>query len=113
MWSGDIIDLGRVANEAEELEIEAATRWDYPNQIVQGACMGAAETAPDCDAICQIGAGVRTSYVVSEVEAQTGKPLVATALAAHWAVVRAVGLRSRPGFGRLLDTLSKTHSDSH
>lgn len=106
MWSGDIIDQGLVADEAEKLEIEAATRWDYPNQIVQGACIGAAEAAPDCDAICQIGAGMRTSYVVAEVEAQTGKPLVATDLAAHWAVMRAAGLRSRPGLGRLLDTLA-------
>jgi maleate cis-trans isomerase len=53
-----------------------------------------------------IGAGMRTSHVVADVEERTGKPLVATDLAAHWVVMRAAGLRSRPGFGRLLDTLA-------
>ena len=49
---------------------------------------------------------MRTSHVVADVEERTGKPLVATDLAAHWVVMRAAGLRSRPGFGRLLDTLA-------
>lgn len=103
-WAGDVIDQGLVADRAEKEAIEAATNWDYPDELVAGACTLAAELAPEADVICQTGAGMRTLYVVDEVEAATGKPLVATDLALFWAVLTRLGVAADPGQGTLLAT---------
>lgn len=105
-WAGDVVDLGLVADDAEKRAIEAATNWDYPDELVHGACVGAAEQAPDVDAVCQTGSGMRTPFVVEAVERDTGLPLVATDLALYWAALRHVGIAARPGTGQLLATVS-------
>ena len=101
LWAGDVIDQGIVADHEGKLAIEAATRWDYPDEIVLEACVDAAKRAPECDAICQTGAGMRTTYVVTEVEAQAGKPLVATDIALFWAVMRTLEIKPKGEIGRL------------
>lgn len=105
-WAGDVVDLGLVADDAEKRAIEAATNWDYPDELVLGACVGAAEHAPDVDAVCQTGSGMRTPFVVDAVERATGLPLVATDLALYWAALRHIEVGARPGTGRLLATVS-------
>ena len=106
LWAGDLIDQGILPDEEAKLEIEAATMWDYPDELVQAACVEAAKLAPDCDAVCQTGAGMRLNYVVESVESETGKPLVSTDLAIYWAVLRAAGLNGEPGNGRLIASAS-------
>lgn len=102
VWAGDLIDQGLVPDQEAKEEIEAATRWDYQDDIVRRACIEAANRAPECDAVCQTGAGMRTSYFAESVETETGKPLVATDIAIFWAVMRETGLTARPGHGQLL-----------
>ena len=104
VWAGDVVDVGLVTDHAEKLVIEAATNWDYPDELVHGACVGAARHAPDADAVCQTGSGMRTPFVVERVEHDTGMPLVATDLALYWAALRQVGVEARPGTGQLLAT---------
>ena len=106
VWTGDIIDQGIVADSAERQAIEDATGWDYPDDIVEQTCVDAARRAPDCDAVLQTGAGMRTSHVAAAVEAATGKPLVATDTSLHWAIMQRANLRARPGSGQLLDQLA-------
>ncbi len=110
LWVGDIIDQGIVPDHDAKLVIEVATRWDYPDDIVRQACIDAARRAPDCDAVLQIGAGMRTSFIVQSVEDVIGKPLVATDISIFWAVMKAGGLRARPGHGRLLASASSTET---
>ena len=45
---------------------------------------------------------MRVSYVAAAVEAEIGKPLVATDIAIFRAVMKRAGIRARPGCGRLL-----------
>lgn len=88
LWAGDVIDQGLFADESERNALEAATRWDYPDEIVEAACVDAASRAPDCDAICQTGAGMHATYVADAVEKATGKPLVSTDGALFWSIMR-------------------------
>lgn len=102
LWVGDLIEQGIVPDQQAKMKIEASTRWDYPDEIVRRTCIDAAGRAPECDAICQTGAGMRTSYIVESVESETGKPLVATDIAIHWAVMQVMGIHAKPGYGQLL-----------
>jgi len=104
LWTGDLIDQDILSDQSEKEAIEDATRWDYPDEIVMQTCVEAARLAPNCDAICQTGAGMRTSYVVKDVEAQTGKPLVATDIAIFWAAMQATGITARADTGVLLSS---------
>lgn len=106
LWAGDLIDQGLVADQAEKLQIEADTLWDYPNHLMVGAAIGAWEQAPEADAIVQTGAGFRMMQVVDTVEGQTGTPLVASDFALYWAMLRELGLPAAPGYGALLATLA-------
>ena len=62
-------------------------------------------TGTSPDAIVQTGAGMRMVRVLDMVEAQTGKPLVASDGALYWAMLRHLGLAAAPGYGHLLATL--------
>ena len=105
LWSGNIIDQGIYSSLAELLEIEAATRWHYPPSIIRQAVVGTHQHAPEADAVVQTGAGFRTISLLGEIEEQIGTPVVASDGAAYWSVLHTLGLRSTPGFGRLLATL--------
>ena len=82
--------------------IEGPTRWDYPDEIVLETCLEAARLVPDCDAVCQTGAGMRTSFIVDDFETKSGKPLVATDIAIFWAVMDRLGIKGKDNFGQLI-----------
>ena len=105
LWSGDIIAQGIVADHDEKLRIEAETLWDYPDDIMISAAVDAHRRADSADAIVQTGAGFRMVQVADTIEQETGKTLVASDFALYWAMLRQLGLRARPGHGRLLETL--------
>ena len=102
VWWGDLIEQGLLPNQAAKEAVEAATNWDYPDDLVRRTCVEAARLAPACDAVCQTGAGMRVGYVAEAVERETGKPLVATDIALDWAILRESGLKAKAGFGSLL-----------
>lgn len=41
LWAGDLIEQGLVADHDEKLAIEAATLWDYPDDIMIRASVDA------------------------------------------------------------------------
>lgn len=102
LWSGDLLDQGVLADEQARDEVEAATHWDYPNELVHRTCVEANRLAPDCDAVCQLGMGMRVIYVAEAVEAEIRKPLVSTDLGLYWAVLNAGKLSAKSGYGSLL-----------
>lgn len=105
-WWGDIIDQGIIPDEAAKLEIEAATLWDYPEDIVTRACIEAGRLGPDCDVVLQTGAGMRTTYVAKAIEDEIGKPFIATDISLFWALLKLAGLKAKPDFGSLLASQS-------
>ena len=60
LWSGSLVDQGLYRNVAEQEEVERQTLWSYPAKDVVGACVKAAEAAPEAEAVVQTGAGFRT-----------------------------------------------------
>lgn len=105
LWKGDLIAAGLVKDHDEKLAIEDATHWDYPDHLIAGAALEAHRRAPDADAIVQVGAGFRMLRVVDSVEAQAGKPLVASDFALYWAMLKHLGLSATYGNGALLASL--------
>lgn len=105
LWAGNLVDQGFVADEAEMLQIEAETHWDYPYHMITSAAVDAHARAPQADAIVQTGAGFRMLQVVSAVEGQTKTPLVASDFALYWAMLKHLSLTAAPGYGHLLSTL--------
>lgn len=105
LWAGDLIDQGFVADHDEKLAIEAATLWDYPDDMMIRASVDAHERAPEADAIVQTGAGFRMLQVVDAVEGATGTPVVASDFALYWAMLRELNLTAAHGHGSLLGSL--------
>lgn len=105
LWSGDIADQGIVDGHAGKVAIETATGWDYPDHIVKQTCIDAAHRAPECDAVLQTGAGMRTTYSVAAIESATEKTLIATDLSMFWAVMKAAGVPAKDNCGALLGSL--------
>ncbi len=102
--SGSIMDQGIVESLDHALEIEAATLWNYPDEIVERAIVEMWRQAPDVDAVVQTGAGFRTVHLLEGIEAEIGAPVVASDGATFWAGLQTLGLEARPGFGRLLSS---------
>ncbi len=107
LWAGDLIDQGLVADQAEKLRIEAATFWDYPDDLMIAASLDAHRRAPEADAIVQTGAGFRMLQVIGAVEEATGTPVVASDTALYWAMLQHLGRAAQPGYGVLLDELTE------
>ncbi len=102
LWAGDLIDQGLLDDHQQKLDIEAATLWDYPNDIMLAAATNAFESAMEADAIVQTGAGFRMLDVIDTVEGLAGVPVVASDTALYWAMLRELGLKANPGYGVLL-----------
>lgn len=57
----------------------------------------------DCDAIAQVGTALPLVALLDELEAETGKAIVACNAAVYWQALRAIGIDEPvPGYGRLL-----------
>lgn len=102
LFIGDLIDQGILANHQAKLDIEAATGWDYPDDIALQSCVESWKRASDCDAVLQCGAGMRTINVAAEVEKITGRPFVSTDTSFVWAMFKAAGIKAKSGNGSLL-----------
>jgi len=63
--------------------------------------------APDADAVILLGAGVRTLAHLPALEAEFGKPFIASDTALFWAICKALQLTPKPGhLGRMGDDLT-------
>lgn len=105
LWSGNLLDQGIYATFDELLEVEAATLWNYPPDIVRRSLLEAHAAAPQADALVQTGKGFTTVALLDEVEQRTGTTVVASDAATYWEALRHLNLAARQGFGSLLDGL--------
>ncbi|MEM7429897.1 MAG: hypothetical protein AAF441_27835, partial [Pseudomonadota bacterium] len=56
----------------------------------------------DCDAILQVGTALPVVALISELEAELGKPVVACNAAVYWQTLRGIGIDEKlEGYGRL------------
>ena len=57
----------------------------------------------ECDAILQVGTALPVVALIEELEAATGKPIVACNAAVYWQTLRGIGINDPIlGFGHLL-----------
>ena len=60
----------------------------------------------ECDAILQVGTALPVVALVSELEEEHGRPIVACNAALYWQTLRGVGINDQlAGFGRLFAEL--------
>ena len=72
-------------------------REDEIRSLIVGAWDGSAE------AVVCVGTNLRAGYLLEEIEAQLGVPVVDSAVATVWALLRSAGVRSTlSGWGRLM-----------
>ncbi|MEM9605107.1 MAG: hypothetical protein AAGA11_19750 [Pseudomonadota bacterium] len=79
----------------------AETGWSMTADLTRKSTHAVATAAPECDAIVVTGAGTRTLALLTELEAETGRPVIAADTALYWATARALGLTMRPAMGSL------------
>ena len=106
LWAGNLIDQGIYSALDELLEVEAATLWNYPPEIVRRAIMEAHAAAPQADAVVQTGKGFTTISLLDELERPIGKPVIASDAAAYWDALHTLGMPATRGFGSLLGSLT-------
>ncbi|MEM6985529.1 MAG: hypothetical protein AAF499_03225 [Pseudomonadota bacterium] len=74
----------------------AETGWAMKADLTCASTHTVATVAPECDAIVVTGAGTRTLALLVDLEAETGRPIVAADTALYWAAARAIGLSLKP-----------------
>ena len=103
--SGHMRDQGIYASLEEQIAVEEATHWDHPDRDCVQTVLAADAAGPDADVVVQTGSGMRIAPHVASLEAQIGKPIVASDNALFWAVLRALDLGDDVrGHGHLLET---------
>ncbi len=104
--SGHMRDQGLYASLEEQVAVEEATVWDHPDRDVLESIRLAHAAAPTADAVVQTGSGFRTTPHVAGLEAECGKPVVASDGALYWAMLRELDLGDPvAGRGALLESL--------
>ena len=103
---GHMRDQGLYASLEEQVAVEEATVWDHPDRDVLESIRLAHAAAPTADAVVQTGSGFRTAPHLAGLEAECGKPVVASDGALYWAMLRELDLGDPvAGRGALLESL--------
>jgi len=88
---------------------DLATIGHTPPDVVRRAFREA--DRPEAEAVVQVGTGLPVVYLVAELEATLGKPVVACNAALYWQALRETGIADAiPGFGRLLGEATSMES---
>jgi len=75
--------------------------WTMTHDLTRRSILAVSEAAPEADAIVVTGAGTRTLDILTEMEAHTGRPIVAADTILYWAIARELNLTLKPVMGRL------------
>ena len=75
--------------------------WSMTDELTSKSILAVAEASPIAQAIVVTGAGTRTLKVLSALEAETKRPIVAADTALYWAIARELNLTLRPEMGSL------------
>ena len=73
--------------------------WSMTEELTRASILASAKASPDADAIVVTGAGARTLALLRELEADTGRPIVAADTIVYWAIADALNLTLKPVMG--------------
>ena len=80
--------------------------WSMTHELTCRSVLAVAEASPNAEAIVVTGAGTRTLDILSNLESQTQRPIIAADTILYWAIARELNLTLKPVMGALT-TLAK------
>jgi maleate isomerase len=90
-------DQGLIASSAKMEDYG----WSMTPELTSRSILAVAAASPDAEAIVVTGAGTRTLAILSDMEAQTNRPIVAADTVLYWAIARKLNLTLHPLMGSL------------
>jgi len=73
--------------------------WSMPNDLLIQSILAVVETSPTAEAIVIPGTAIRTLSILSEMESQIKRPIVAADTILYWAIAHHLGLTLKPNMG--------------
>lgn len=100
------INVLRIANLNDLGLVEAGKTlsdyWTISSEMTTQSFRVLAESAPEAEAIVIPGTAVRTLPILTSLEAEIGKPIVAADTILYWAIANHLGLTLKPSMGSLV-----------
>ena len=75
--------------------------WSMTPELASASILTVAKASPDAEAIVVTGAGTRTLDILTEMENQTKRPIIAADTILYWAIARELQLTLKPVMGSL------------
>ncbi len=75
--------------------------WSMTHELASRSILTVAKACPNAEAIVVTGAGTRTLDILSEMESQIKRPIIAADTILYWAIARELNLTLRPVMGSL------------
>lgn len=75
--------------------------WSMTHELASKSILAVAEASPEADAIVVAGAGTRTLKILSDLEHEIKRPIIAADTVLYWAIARELGLTLKPEMGSL------------
>ena len=79
--------------------------WGMTHKLTTQSILTVAEASPSAEAIVVTGAGTRTLNVLSDLESEIKRPIVAADTVLYWAIAKTLGLTLKSSMGSLADLL--------
>ncbi len=77
--------------------------WAMTHELTTKSILAVAEASPSAEAIVVTGAGTRTLKILSDLESEIKRPIVAADTVLYWAIAKILGLTLKPEMGSLTD----------
>lgn len=75
--------------------------WSMTHELTSRSILTVAEASPNAEAIVVTGAGTRTLDILSDLELQIKRPIIAADTILYWAIARELNLTLKPVMGSL------------
>jgi len=75
--------------------------WSMTDELATRSILAVAKASPNAEAMVVTGAGTRTLGIISEMESQIIRPIIAADTILYWAIARELNLTLKPVMGSL------------
>jgi len=75
--------------------------WSMNHELTSKSILAVADASPNADAIVVTGAGTRTLKILSDLESEIKRPIVAADTILYWAIAKELDLTLKPEMGSL------------
>ena len=77
--------------------------WAMTHELTSKSILAVADASPSAEAIVVTGAGTRTLKILSDLESEIKRPIVAADTILYWAIAKELDLTLKPEMGSLTD----------